>query len=195
MRKDDAIALSARMATAGTTAATKAGYSLSDDGRLSHDEVAGVARWALRMAPDSGWPHRADMPGLRFEAWFFAGKPKPDEEVLLMLVLAGADLPQGLTAAMVPAFNDLVTNGKYAKRYRPIEPMAADFYPGALGIVKRMPIAITKLVPAWEQLVADAYKPVQGALRAWDPDGTLATRVASAIAPNPFEALGRKFSP
>ena len=59
MKKDDALALRERLAAAGSQAAAKAGFDgLADDGKLSHDEVADVARWALRMSLPGRWPHR-----------------------------------------------------------------------------------------------------------------------------------------
>jgi hypothetical protein len=194
MKKDDAIAIRERLAVAGVKAAAKAGYDLEDDGKLRHDEVGDLSRWALRMAPASSWPHRPDLPGLRFEAWFFAGKPRPEEEVLLMLVLAGEDLPPALAQAMAPAFEELVQGGKFARRYRPVDNTVTRFYPRAIGIVKHAPTVISKLEAAWIQLVSDAYKPVQAALRTWDPDGKLLKHVAATNAQDPFEALGRKFS-
>lgn len=178
MKKDDVMALRERLALAGAQAATKAGLEgLADDGKLSHDEVGEVSRWALRMSAPGRWPHRHDAPGLRFEAWFFQGKPRPDEEVLLMAV-AREDGP-------AEAFKELVEGGKYAKRYKPLEPLIGKFYPGAIGVSRRAPLA--KAEAAWVQLVGDAVKPLDAAIAARGPGA------AKVEAVDPLEALRKKF--
>jgi hypothetical protein len=178
LKKDDAVALRERLAAAGSQAAAKAGFDgLADDGKLSHDEVADVARWALRMSLPGRWPHRYDAPGLRFEAWFFQGKPKPDEEVLL-LVVAREDGP-------AEAFTELVEGGKFARRYKPLEPLVSKFYPGATGICRRAPLA--KAEAAWIQLITDACKPLDAAIAARGPGA------AEVAAVDPMEALRKKF--
>jgi hypothetical protein len=178
MKKDDAMALRERLAGAGAQAAAKAGFEgLADDGKLSHDEVGEVARWALRMSLPGRWPHRPDAPGLRFEAWFFQGKPKPDEEVLLLAV-ARADGP-------AEAFTELVEGGKYARRYKPLEALVQRFYPDAIGISRRAPVA--KAEAAWTQLVADALKPLDAAIAARGPGAEQVEAI------DPMEALRKKF--
>lgn len=194
VRKDDALALRDKLAAAARQAASKAGFDdLIEDGKLFHDEVGDVARWAIRLSPSQHWPHRPDAPCLRFEVWCFAGKPRPDEEVLLAVLLGADDAPDGLPAAVAPAFAELEQGGKYARRYKALEPLVRSFYPSALGVCRRAPLAWGKLEPAWMQLVTDVLKPLTTAVTAWDPDGTRRDASREAAAPDAMDALRRKF--
>ena len=193
MKKDDALALGDRLAEAARQAAEKAGYAgLSADLKRVHDEVDGVGRWALRLALPS-WPHQPKAPGLRLEAWLFQGKPKPDEEALLLVVDAGLD--DALRRKVLePAFKELVEGGKFARRYKPLEPLVLRFYPHAAGAMRRAPAAVpAKLEAAWVQLVTDALKPLAAALDAWDPDGLKRAARGEAGPADPMEALRKKF--
>jgi hypothetical protein len=118
------------------------------------------------------------------EAWFFQGKPRADEEVLLAVLATQAQ------DALAPAFKELETGGKYARRYKPLEPLVKRFYPEAVGICRRAPLTPAKLEAAWGQLVTDCLKPLEQALQAWDPEGS--RRAVEAV--DPLEALRQKFS-
>jgi hypothetical protein len=199
MKKDDALDLRERLrAVALQTADRLGGPALADDGKLYHDEVDGLARWAQRLSVPGRWPHQAveagqaAHPGLRFEVWYVAGKKY---EELYLLALCGVD--QGLDAlqkAIAPTFKQLVDGGKYARRYKPLEPLIGRFYPGVTGVVRRAPLQIAKAEAAVAQLIEDALKPLDLAVTAWDPAGAAAGEFQDAAAAyDPLAALKAKF--
>lgn len=202
MKKDDALALRERLrAVAEETAARLGVTGLEDDGKLYHDEVGDVARWAQRLSVPTRWPHRAvgvagapACPGLRFEIWYFAGKASIDEELLLLVLCDGEHGLAPLQAHLKPVFQQLIEGGKYARRYKPLEPAIAKFYPGAIGVARRSPILPAKAEAALTQLLDDALKLLDQAVAAHDPDGRAPAAFEAACGTyDPLAALKAKF--
>jgi hypothetical protein len=200
MLKDDALKLRERLAPVAARAAEKAGVAgLADDGKLYHDEVGEEARWAQRLAPP-GWPHAAigagtpARPGLRLEVWYRPGKPKPDEQLAMLLVCADEPALAGLRMRLEPVWATLLGGGKAAGRYKAVEalePLAVRLEPGIVGIARHAPVNPAKAEAALAQLVEDALKPVAAAVAAWAADGGAAAFEASPV--DPLAALRAKF--
>ena len=199
MKKDDALDLRERLRAAALQTAQRLGVdALSDDGKLYHDELDGVARWAQRLSVSGRWPHQsveagqAAHPGLRFEVWYFAGKK--DEELLMLALCASDQGLEGLQTQLAPTFKTLIEGGKYARRYKALEPMVTRFYPGVTGVGRRAPLQPAKAEAAIQQLIEDALKPIDQAVAAWDTSGGAADAFRDAAsAYDPLAALKAKF--
>jgi hypothetical protein len=199
MNKDSALALRERLRSSAEQTGSRLGFSaLQDDGKLYHDEVGDLARWTQRLSLAGRWPHlplgegAPACPGLRFEVWFFQGKK--DEEILLLLLCGGDHGLDDLQRHLAPTFKELLEGGRYAKRYRPLEPIVSKFYPGVVGLGRRVSLQPAKAEPALVQLLEDALKPVDGAIAAWDPNGEAAERFKTECsAYDPLAALKAKF--
>jgi hypothetical protein len=200
MKKDDALDLRERLRAVAEQAAARAGVAgLADDGKLYHDEVNDLARWAQRLSVPGRWPHLAveagqpACPGLRYEVWYMAGKAK-DEELLLLLLCDGEHGLDGLQATLKAPFKQLVEGGKYARRYKPLEPLVTTFYPQAIGVGRRSPLDPAKAGAALTQLLDDSLKLIDQAVAAWDPSGEAPARFKEACAAyDPLAALRAKF--
>lgn len=200
MKKDDALDLREKLRAVADQTAAKLGVAgLVDDGKLYHDEMDDTARWAQRLSVPTRWPHRAveagspACPGLRYEVWYMAGKAK-DEELWLMVLCDGEHGLDALQGALKAPFKQLVEGGKYAKRYKPLEPLVTRFYPGAIGVGRRSPLTLPKAEAALSQLLEDSLKLLDQAVAAWDPDGVAPVRFEEACAAfDPLAALKAKF--
>lgn len=200
MKKDDALDLRERLRASADKTAARLGVSgLADDGKLYHDEAADTARWAQRLSVPSRWPHREiaagapACPGLRFEVWYFAGKAK-DEELMLLALCDGEHDLAPLQKHLAPVFKQLIEGGKFARRYKPLEPMVAKFYPHAVGVGRRAPIQPAKAEAALDQLLEDALKLLDQAVAEWDPTGEAPAKFEAACAAyDPLAALKAKF--
>lgn len=202
MKKDDALALRERLrAVAEETAARLGVAGLEDDGKLYHDEVGDVARWAQRLSVPARWPHKAvgvagapACPGLRLEIWYFAGKANKDEELLFLALCDGENGLGPLQGHLKPVFQQLIEGGKYARRYKALEPMVAKFYPGAIGVGRRSPVLPAKAEAALNQLLDDTLKLLDQAVAAHDPEGKAPADFEAACgAYDPLAALKAKF--
>jgi len=130
--------------------------------------------------------------GLRYEAWFAQGKH--DDDLVIMLVCSEAKGLDGLRAALAPAFKELVEGGKYARRYKPLDSLVEKFYPGVIGVGRRIPLQPAKAEAGLVQLMQDSLKPIDAVVRAWDPTGERAHDFQAAAADvDPLAALKRKF--
>lgn len=201
MLKEDALKWRDRLGPAAARAAAKAGVAnLADDGKLYHDEVDGQARWAQRLAAP-GWPHAAShagapaRPGLRLEIWYPPGKPRKDEEVTLLALVADEPALARLRDRLEPVWSSLLGGGKAAGRYKAleaVEPLAVRLEPGVAGIARRVAANPAKAEAALQQLIDDALKPIAQAVAAWAQEGGAATFDATPI--DPLAALRAKFN-
>lgn len=200
MKKDDALALRERLRAASEQAASRWGFSaLADDGKLSHDEAGDMARWAQRLSLRDRWPHGGDgsapCNGLRYEVWYFPGTSKPDETLWIGVLCQASPALEPLRKALQPAFQDLIASGRYAKRYKTLEPLIDTFYPGAIGVGRRVPAQAAKAEAGVLQFLEDSLKPVDAAYAAADPDGAIrAAFGAECQAYDPLAALKQRFS-
>lgn len=192
MKKDDALALRDRfraLAEAFTP-------PLADDGKFYHDEAGDAARWAQRLSVGGHWPHRASeegraFPGLRLEVWFFPGKPR-EEEIYLLALCEDAPALAPVRPGLSRAFDELLSGGRYAKRYKALEPLVGRFYPGVLGVGRR--VGLAKAEEGFKQFLQDVVKPLDAAYKAADPDGQHRQAFgAEGEAYDPLAALRAKF--
>lgn len=198
MKKDEALSWRERVLAQALETARKQGFeALAEDGKLYHDEIDQVGRWAQRFSLAGRWPHAGAgaehpaCPGLRYEVWYFAGKAKEETALLLVLAEPSRGL-EPLCKHLAPTFKTLVEGGKYARRYTKLEPLVTRFYPEAVGVGRRVPLA--KLTAGWSQLLEDSLKPLDAAFAQWDgAEGASERYMAECAAYDPLAALRQKF--
>ncbi|MBW3625207.1 MAG: hypothetical protein KY468_17555 [Armatimonadetes bacterium] len=204
MRKDDILKLRERVLR-GIAAglARKHVPAPEPDARLYPQEISGENLWVDRLSYPDAWPHTGHgsaslpLPGLRYEVWYFQKR----DSVLLALLCENRPVLDGLVAVMEPLFTEFVKDGRYARRYRPVSDRSPEaelllqVVPGSIGIWRSAPLSEEKLAKALETLILDTYAPVQKALLAADPDGSLPRQYQEAVEErDPLAELRARFN-
>lgn len=159
------------------------------DSRLYPQEIDRELFWVDRLSYPGAWPHAghgsaaAPVPGLRYEVWYFQKR----ETALLALLCGERPALSDLLNALEPTFAALVTEGKYARRYRNVSDRSPEsdlilrVEPNSRGIWRAAPQNEAKLTQALETFVIDTYPPVHKRVAALDPDGRLPQQFQSEI--------------